>query len=132
MMTEQYDNRFSMLGCVALFILECAYAALWYQPHPSRTDAAVMIILAAECSYMLKIARANLSQKRAVGKVSRTARLYTAIAGIGILVVMGLSASVLGLDAYKPIWFAAFVMTAFGKMMWERQHKTTEITVAAQ
>jgi hypothetical protein len=41
---------------------------------------------------------------------------------------MALSAGLFGFDAHKIIWVPALILTAFGKIMWERQHKTSTPT----
>ena len=80
-----------------------------------------MFILAAECSFMFKIANENLIEKRALGATTGPRMLYTRVAGISLLVLMALSSGYIRIPAVGVLCIFASWLGTFGKTMWLRK-----------
>lgn len=114
---------------VGLTVLETAYFLIFYSPTSQRIDPGVMLILAAECSFMLKIANENLVEKRTLGATTNPRMFYTRVAGLSLLALMALSSGYLHLPAVRFLCVIASWIGGFGKAMWLR--KQPELPAAA-
>ena len=117
------SKAYSPLSYVGIFILEVAYIIILYEPNSPHTQAGVMIILAVEVSFMFRVSKINVEQKRVEGRVSKTSRIYTMLAGLTLLALMAMSASLFNLDRIAALWMLLFAAMAFFKIMWERQNR---------
>ena len=116
------DRRsFHYAAVVGLTVLETAFFLVWFNPNSQRVDPGVMLILAAECSFMLKIANENLVEKRALGATTSPRMLYTRVAGLSLLALMALSSGYLHLPAIGTLCVVASCIGGFGKAMWLRK-----------
>ena len=111
---------FSVASCVGLFALESLYILLLYDPHRTNTQAGLMLIFALEASYLLKISQANLEEKRALSRISRITRIYTAISAVPLLGLIAIATGLLPFGQYLWVWIALFLISACGKIAWER------------
>jgi hypothetical protein len=91
---------FSIASCVGLFAFETLYILGFYDPSATKTQVGLMLIFALEESYLFKIAQSNLEEKKALGKISGTTRLYTAFVMIPLLGAVGIAAGLLPLNQY--------------------------------
>ena len=114
-------RSFHYAAVVGLAIIETAYFLIFYNSTAERVDPGVMFILAAECSFMFKIANENLVEKRALGATTGPRMLYTRVAGISVLALMALSSGYLHLPAVAVLCVLAGWIGAFGKAMWLRK-----------
>ena len=105
-------------GIVALFVFESAYISIFYDPNGTYTEAGLMLIFALEASFMFKVSTSNLDEKKAFGSISKTSRIYTAVLGGALLVLMAIGAGALGLQHYRFIWIALFALSACTKVAW--------------
>ena len=112
---------FHKIAVLALTALETAYFLFMWNPSSQRVDPALMLIFAAECSFMAKIATDNLAEKRAVGATSSVRMLYTRVSALGLLALMALSSGWFRVPAQAALCIVASSISAFGKVMWLRQ-----------
>ena len=116
------DNRsFHYAAVVGLAVLETVYFLIFFDPSSQRVDPGLMLVLAAECSFMFKIAKENLAEKRAFGATTRPRMLYTRIAGISLLALMAFSSGYIALPAAGALCIIASWIGGFGKAMWLRK-----------
>jgi hypothetical protein len=116
------DNRsFHYAAVVGLAAIETAYFIIFFDPSSQRVDPGLMFILAAECSFMFKIANENLVEKRALGATTGPRMLYTRVAGISLLALMALSSGYVHLPEIGVLCIFASWIGAFGKAMWLRK-----------
>jgi hypothetical protein len=116
------DRRsFHYAAVVGLTVLETAFFLVLFNPNSHRVDPGVMLILAGECSFMLKIANENLVEKRALGATTSPRILYTRVAGLSLLALMALSSGYLHLPAIGALCIVASWIGGFGKAMWLRK-----------
>lgn len=115
------SSSFHYAAVVGLVILETAYFLIFWKPSSQRLDPGVLVILAAECSLLLKIANENLVEKRALGATTAPRMHYTQVAGISLLALMALSSGYLHLPAIAVLCVAASWIGGFGKAMWLRK-----------
>lgn len=83
----------------------------------------MMLILALEFSYVMKIARENVRLKQVTGSVPRTSRIYTIIFGLSLFAVLGLLSNWTTLGELKLVWIGVFLVSAYGKIMWHQRDK---------
>ena len=75
------------------------------------------MLLAAEFSFMLKIANDNLVEKRPLGATTAPRMLYTRVAAISLLALMALSSGYLHIPAVRVLCVLASWIGGFGKAM---------------
>jgi len=80
-----------------------------------------MLIFALEASYMVRIAQTNLEEKKSLGKVTGTTRLYSAYAMLPLLGLIAVAGGALSLNRYSWVWIALFLTSAGGKLMWRKR-----------
>jgi hypothetical protein len=116
------DNRsFHYAAVVGLAVIETAYFIIFFDASSQRVDPSLMFILAAECSFMFKIANENLVEKRTLGATTGPRMLYTRVAGISLLALMALSSGYMHLPEVGVLCILASWFGAFGKTMWLRK-----------
>jgi hypothetical protein len=111
---------FSIPSCAALFALEVVYVLAFYDPSATRTQAGLMLIFALEAGYLVKIAQSNLEEKKLLGKISATTRLYTALAGVPLLGLMAIAGGLFPLKQYSWVLIALFFLSIVGKVIWRK------------
>lgn len=122
-------SSFHYAAVVGLVIFETAYFLIFWKPSSQRLDPGVLVILAAECSLLLKIANENLVEKRAFGATTAPRMHYTQVAGISLLALMALSSGYLHLPGIAVLCVIACWISGFGKAMWLR--KRPDLPVAS-
>jgi len=109
---------FSIASCAGLFALEAIYILGFYDPNATKTHAGLMLIFALEASFLVKISQSNLEENKALGKISGTTRLYSAIAMLPLLGLFAVAEGLFSLNQYSLAWIALFLVTAVGKVIW--------------
>jgi hypothetical protein len=116
------DRRpFHYAAVLGLALLETAYFLIFYNPGSQRVDPGLMLVLAAEFSFVLKIANDNLVEKRALGATTGPRMLYTRVAAISLLALMALSSGYVHIPAVQFLCVLASWIGGFGKAMWLRK-----------
>jgi DMSO reductase anchor subunit len=116
------NTAFSVKACAALFALEACYVFFLYDPSTTRTQAGLMLIFAAEAGYFLKIANAQLKEKKSLGKVSLHSRLYAVAFFLPLLAAMTIS--ITSWHPAQAVWLIVLLLFAemCGKIAWYRDY----------
>ena len=118
---------FSVPVCFALFALESAYIGFLYDPDTTHSQVGIPVILACEAMYLVRIGQQNVLEKKSLGKVSKTTRLYSAMFILPVVGAAALACGLWSLQHYVSLWVALFFASACGKIGWYRNASYSEI-----
>jgi len=118
---------FSPIACISVFALESIYILFAYNPVITSVQVGLMAIFAVEAGYMVKIAEANLREKRATGRISHISRFYTAGIGLPLLAMIAVASATPKIQQWSILWLALFFVLACAKVAWYRHFSRLEI-----
>ena len=107
------------MSYILLYIFEALYTLFVFDPSASRAQAGMMLILAFEVAFAVRVSKVQVCFKKVNQKLLRISRSYAAVYAIGMLMVMGLN--LYAFNGERIAMMGAFTLIVLSKLMWERR-----------